>query len=155
MADTAVSATTLTAGTVSADVITTAEGGTTVAAGNTAVIDVGNVAGTVILSFYAASAATATVQAGDYPLAVLAGAGAHDPDHAVVAGHERASVARDVLDRQLPGSPCQQPLAASGQRHGPDFPVRNPPLKCTPIAAYSLSTTSRSAMSFPPASWSP
>jgi hypothetical protein len=78
MADTAVSVTTLTAGTVSADVITTAEGGTTVAAGNTAVIDVGNVAGTVILSFYAASAATATVQAGDYPLAVLAGLGAGD-----------------------------------------------------------------------------
>lgn len=76
MSDTAISVTTLTAGTVSADVITTAEGGTSVAAGDTAVIDVGNVAGTVIISLYGSGAATATVQAGDYPLAVRSGLGA-------------------------------------------------------------------------------
>ena len=76
MSDTAISVTTLTAGTVSADVITTAEGGTSVAAGNTAVIDVSNVADDVIISFYAASAATATVQAGDNPPSLRSGLGA-------------------------------------------------------------------------------
>lgn len=76
MADTAVSVTTLTVGTVSADVITNAEGGTTVAAGNTAVINVGNKTDNVVITLYAASAATAAVQAGDYPLAVRAPLGA-------------------------------------------------------------------------------
>ena len=76
MADTAVSVTTLTAGTVSADLITNAEGGTSVTAGNTALIDVSNSTDRVIISLYAASAATATVQAGDYPLAVRQGLGA-------------------------------------------------------------------------------
>ena len=76
MAETAVSVTTLTAGTVSADVITNAEGGTSVTAGNTALIDVSNVTGSVVITLYAASAATATVQAGDYPLATRSGLGA-------------------------------------------------------------------------------
>lgn len=76
MAETAVSVTTLTAGTVSADVITNAEGGTTVAAGNTATIDVGNSCDRVIVTIYGTGAATATIQAGDYPLAVRSGLGA-------------------------------------------------------------------------------
>lgn len=76
MADTAISVTTLTAGTVSADVITNAEGGTTVAAGDTAVIDVGGDARNVIVTIYGTGAATATIQAGDNPPAVRAGLGA-------------------------------------------------------------------------------
>lgn len=76
MSDVAISVTTLTDGTVSADTIVTAEGGTNVPAGDTAVIDVGNVAGTVIISLYGSGAATATPQAGDYPLAVRSGLGA-------------------------------------------------------------------------------
>lgn len=76
MADTAISVTTLTAGTVSADVITTAEGGTSVAAGDTAVIDVSNVTDDVIITLYGSGAATATVQAGDSPLAKRQGLGA-------------------------------------------------------------------------------
>jgi hypothetical protein len=76
MTDTAVSVTTLTAGTVSADVITNAEGGTSVTSGNTAAIDVGNDCRNVIVTFYAASAATATIQAGDKPPAERAGLGA-------------------------------------------------------------------------------
>jgi hypothetical protein len=75
MVDTAVSVTTLTANAVSADVITTAEGGTAVTSGNVAVIDVGNEARDVIISFYAASAATATIQAGDKPPAERSGLG--------------------------------------------------------------------------------
>lgn len=76
MADTTVALTTLTAGTVSADLITNAEGGTTVASGNVAVIDCGGFSGDVILTFYAASAATATVAAGDNPPALRQGLGA-------------------------------------------------------------------------------
>ena len=76
MADEAISVTTLTSGTVSADVRVTAEGGTTVSAGDTAVIDVGGDARNVIISLYAASAATATIQAGDDPPAKRAGLGA-------------------------------------------------------------------------------
>lgn len=76
MADTAISVTTLTSGTVSADVITTAEGGTSVGAGDTAVIDVGGDARNVIISLYGSGAATATVQAGDNPPALRAGLGA-------------------------------------------------------------------------------
>ena len=75
MAETAVAVTTLTAGTVSADLVTNAEGGTSVSAGDTAVINVENVTDTVIVSFYASSAATATAVAGDYPLAVRSGLG--------------------------------------------------------------------------------
>lgn len=76
MADTTVSLTTMTAGSLSGDLITTAEGGTTVSAGNTAVIDVGGHTGDVIFTFYAASAATATVEAGDKPPAERSGLGA-------------------------------------------------------------------------------
>lgn len=76
MAETAVAVTTLVSGTVSADVITTAEGGTAVTAGNTALIDVSNAGHDVIVTLYAASAATATVQAGDKPPAERAGLGA-------------------------------------------------------------------------------
>ena len=76
MADTAITLTTLTAGTVSADLITTAEGGTSVASGDVAVIDCGGYTGDMILTFYASSAATATVQAGDSPPALRAGLGA-------------------------------------------------------------------------------
>lgn len=76
MSDTAISVTTLTSGTVSADILTTAEGGTSVASGDTAVIDVSGNSRNVIISLYAASAATATVQAGDNPPAVRAGLGA-------------------------------------------------------------------------------
>lgn len=76
MSDTAVTLTTLTAGTVSADVITNSEGGTSVTAGNTAVIDCGGDARNVIVTLYASSAATATVQAGDNPPAMRAGLGA-------------------------------------------------------------------------------
>lgn len=97
MADTAVSVTTLTKGTVGADVLVNAEGGTTVAAGNTAVIDVSNVADNVIILMYAASAATATVQAGDNPPAIRAGLG---------AGSAQSIPAGDCL-----------PLIVSGGRH--------------------------------------
>jgi hypothetical protein len=76
MTDVAISVTTLTAGTVSADVIVTAEGGTNVPAGDTAVIDVGNVTDDVIVSIYGSGAATATIQAGDNPPAIRAGLGA-------------------------------------------------------------------------------
>lgn len=76
MPDTTVTLTTLTSGTVSADVITNAEGGTSVTAGNTAVIDCGGDARNVIITFYAASAATATVAAGDNPPALRSGLGA-------------------------------------------------------------------------------
>ena len=77
MADTTITLTTLTAGTVSADLITTAEGGTTVSSGNIAVVDCGGFSGDVILTFYAASAATAVVQAGDDPPALRQGLGAN------------------------------------------------------------------------------
>ena len=75
MAETAVAVTTLTAGTVSADLITTAEGGTSVGAADTALINVENVTDTVIVSFYGSGATTATPIAGDYPLAVRSGLG--------------------------------------------------------------------------------
>lgn len=76
MADVAVSVTTLADGVVTADLLTNAEGAVQVAAGNTAVIDVANRTGDVIVTIYGSGgAATATVQAGDYPLAVRAGLG--------------------------------------------------------------------------------
>ena len=60
------------------------------------------------------------VQQRQVPLLLLAGPRAHDPDHAVVAGHQRAAVARDVLDRQLARGPREQPLAAARHRDRPD-----------------------------------
>lgn len=76
MADTTVALTTLTSGTVSADIITTAEGGTAVTTTNVAVIDCEGYSGDVLLTLYAASASSATVQAGDNPPAKRAGLGA-------------------------------------------------------------------------------
>lgn len=76
MADQAVSVTTLTAGTVSADILTNAEGGTSITAGNTAVIDVSNDTRNVIITLKNTSASTATVQAGDNPPSLRAGLGA-------------------------------------------------------------------------------
>lgn len=76
MADTAITVTTLTANTLSADLIVTAEGGTTVSAGNTAVVTHNGETRNLILSFYAASAATVTVSAGDNPPGQRAGLGA-------------------------------------------------------------------------------
>lgn len=77
MSDVAVSVTALADGVVSADILTNAEGATQVTAGNTAVIDVSNSTDRVIVAIYGSGgAATATVQAGDYPLAVRAGLGA-------------------------------------------------------------------------------
>lgn len=75
MADTPVAVTALTAGTVSADVITNAEGGTTVNSGNTAVIAAGGKTEGLFITFYAASAATATLVAGDNPPTQNAGLG--------------------------------------------------------------------------------
>jgi len=76
MANTDVALTTLTAGTLSADILTTAEGGTSVASGDTAVIDVqGDMRG-VFFTFKNTSASTATVTAGDSPPALRAGLGA-------------------------------------------------------------------------------
>jgi predicted RNA methylase len=77
MADTTVTLTTLTAGTVSADLITTAEGGTAVTTTNVAVVDCGGHTGNVIFTFYAASASSIVVQAGDNPPALRAGLGAN------------------------------------------------------------------------------
>ena len=76
MADTAISVTTLTANAVSADILTTAEGGTAVTAGNTGVVTHNGETRNLILSFYAASAATVTVEAGDNPPSQRAGLGA-------------------------------------------------------------------------------
>ena len=76
MSDTAISVTTLTKLTMSGDLITTAEGGTSVAAGDTAVIDVGGDVHDVFFTFYTATASTVTVQAGDNPPALKAGLGA-------------------------------------------------------------------------------
>lgn len=76
MADVAIAVTTLTANTLSADLIVTAEGGTNVPSGDVAVIAAQGSTGKLIISFYAASAATATVSAGDSPPALRAGLGA-------------------------------------------------------------------------------
>ena len=76
MANVAISVTTLTANAVSADLIVTAEGGTNVPSGDTAVISCNGETRNLIISFYAASAATATVAAGDNPPSQTAGLGA-------------------------------------------------------------------------------
>ena len=76
MSDTAISVTTLTANAVSADLIVTAEGGTSVGAGDVAVISCNGETRNLIISFYASSAATATAQAGDNPPSQTAGLGA-------------------------------------------------------------------------------
>ena len=76
MSDTAVAVTTLTANTVSADILTTAEGGTAVSAGDVAVIAAEGETRNLIITLYAASAATCTVDAGDNPPAIRQGLGA-------------------------------------------------------------------------------
>jgi hypothetical protein len=75
MSDTAVAVTTLTANTVSADVITTAEGGTSVGAGDVAVIAAKGETRNLVITLYGSGAATATVQAGDDPVAQRQGLG--------------------------------------------------------------------------------
>ena len=77
MADTTVAPVALAVNTVSADILTTAEGGTAVSAGNVAVIDAKGDTGRLLISLYNASGgATATVQAGDNPPSLKAGLGA-------------------------------------------------------------------------------
>lgn len=75
MADTAVAVTTLNAGVVSADILVNAAGGTTVNASDVAVIAAGGETRNLFLTFYAASAATALLQAGDNPPSQNAGLG--------------------------------------------------------------------------------
>lgn len=75
MSDTAVSVTNMTVNAVTADLITTAEGGTSVSAGNTAVITHNGDTRNLVLSFYGSGAATATVKAGDHPPALRQGLG--------------------------------------------------------------------------------
>lgn len=78
MADTSVAVTTLTPGTVSADILTTAEGGTAVSSGNVAVIAAKGETRNLIIGIYGSGgAATATVQAGDNPPSLRAGLGAN------------------------------------------------------------------------------
>lgn len=60
---------------MSADLITTAEGGTSVSAGNVAVITANGDTRNLVLSFYGSGAATATVLAGDNPPALRQGLG--------------------------------------------------------------------------------
>ena len=76
MADVAIAVTTLTATTVSADLIVTAEGGTNVPTGDVAVISCNGEARNLVISFYGSGAATATFQAGDNPPSQTAGLGA-------------------------------------------------------------------------------
>ena len=76
MSDTAVSVTNMTANTVTADLITTAEGGTSVGAGDTAVITANGDTRNLIIGLYGSGAATATVAAGDNPPALRQGLGA-------------------------------------------------------------------------------
>jgi hypothetical protein len=76
MADTAVAITNMTMDTVTADIITTAEGGTSVSAGNTAVITANGDTRNLIIGLYGSGAATATVEAGDTPPALRQGLGA-------------------------------------------------------------------------------
>lgn len=75
MADTAVHTTTLTAGTVSADLVADTADTVSVATGDTAVIDVANVTDRVLVTLSGGGAATATLVAGDNPPALKAGLG--------------------------------------------------------------------------------
>lgn len=76
MTDTAVAVTTLTANTVSADILTTAEGGTAVSSGNVAVIAAKGETRNLIIGIYGSGgAAVGTVQAGDNPPAMRQGLG--------------------------------------------------------------------------------
>jgi len=93
MADTAVAVTTLTAGAVSADIITNAAGGTSVSSGDVAVIAAVGDTSNLFLTFYAASAATATIAAGVDPPSANAGLG---------AGTAQTLPAGDVLVMTIP-----------------------------------------------------
>ena len=75
MSDTAVAVTNLTANTVTADIITTAEGGTSVSAGNTAVFTVNGDTRNIIFGVYGTGVATLTVEAGDNPPSLRQGLG--------------------------------------------------------------------------------
>jgi hypothetical protein len=74
MSDTAITPITLTADTVSADALTTAEGGTQVTTGNVGVVTV-NPTDRLALTFYSAGAGTVTISAGAFPPAVRQGLG--------------------------------------------------------------------------------
>ena len=74
MADTAITATTLTADTKSADL--KVAGGTSVAAGDTGVIGgIGNSTNRLVISLYSASGTTVRIDAGDNPPSARAGLG--------------------------------------------------------------------------------
>lgn len=76
MADTAVAVTIATANTETADILTTAEGGTAVTANNVAVISTYGATRRLVLSLYNASGgATITFAAGDEPPSELSGLG--------------------------------------------------------------------------------
>lgn len=77
MSDTAIATTIMTANAVTADVLTTAEGGTQVTTGNVAVITMYGEARNLIVSVYGSGGASSiTIQAGDDPPAELSGLGA-------------------------------------------------------------------------------
>lgn len=76
MADEAITGQTLSPTAASADVLVDTEGGQSVAAADVAVITVNDTADKYVISGYASSAATLTVQAGDNPPAMRAGLGA-------------------------------------------------------------------------------
>jgi hypothetical protein len=76
MADESVAVTTLTKNTVSADVLVDAAAVESIAAGDVAVIQANNDARNLFITLYAASAATATIAAGDNPPSLNAGQGA-------------------------------------------------------------------------------
>lgn len=76
MADIAVAITPFVAGTISADVITAAAAIESVVATNTAVIAAAGDSSDLVISVYAASAATVTLIAGDNPPSMVSGIGA-------------------------------------------------------------------------------
>lgn len=75
MSDTTVTPIELEVDAVSADVITNAEGGTSVTTGNTAVIAAKGVTRRLLLTLYSAAGGTAIVAAGDNPPSLKAGLG--------------------------------------------------------------------------------
>ena len=76
MADIAVAITPFVAGTISADVITAGGDIESVAAGNVAVVAAAGDGSDIVISVYAASAATVTLEAGDSPPSEMSGLGA-------------------------------------------------------------------------------
>ena len=94
MADIAVAITPFVAGTISADVITAAADIESVIATNTAVIAAAGDSSDLVISVYAASAATVTFDAGDNPPSMVSGIG---------AGSAQAIGAGDVALITIPG----------------------------------------------------